>query len=135
MSQTRIRVEKTPTLRNTLAAAAGVAAIGLIVVFFTFESYWVGCSRAARETAEGRILDTRIVVVNVRESQFGTRAKYRIEARVTYDLHGQVQDRWVPVPEIVTDKRLLEARLATHPKSCEVSWPTANPENASCRLR
>jgi hypothetical protein len=133
MSQTHIRAEEATPKRSRLAEAAIVAVLALLGILLAFGGYWEGF-RSDRETSDAKILDTRIAVVSLHESQYGTWAQYRIEAHVTYDLRGQRQDRWVPVSEIVNDKTLLEARLATHPTTCEVSWARSHPENARCQL-
>jgi hypothetical protein len=134
MSQTHLHAEKAPPKRNKLADAALFLfiAIGLVAAFI-FGIYWEGCV-SEREFADARILDTRLAVTDIHQGLYGTKVSYRIEAHVTYGLHGQMQDRWVPVSEIVTDRTLLEARLASHPKTCEVSWPKSSPENARCQL-
>jgi hypothetical protein len=134
MSQTHIHAGKAPLKRSRLAeSAAIVAALVLFGVLLAFGVYWEGCN-SERESSDAKILDTRIVVTQIHEGQRGTSVGYRIEAHVSYDLHGQMQDRWVPVPEMYKDREWLEARLASHPKTCEVSWPKSHPENARCRL-
>jgi hypothetical protein len=135
MSQTHIHAEAAPPKSSRAGGAALFIAAGLVIAVFIFGGYWEGCA-SEREFADAKILDTRIVVTDIHQGRFGTTPHYQIEARVTYGLHGQMQDRWVPVSEPLTDtdRRLLEMRLARHPKTCEASWPKANPENASCRL-
>jgi hypothetical protein len=126
-------VEKEPPKRSRLAEAAIVAVFAFFGLLLAFGVYWEGF-RSDRESLDAKIIDTRIAVTSLHESNYGTWAEYRIEARVIYDLHGQKQDRWVPVSEIVNDKTLLEARLATHPTTCEISWTRSHPENARCQL-
>jgi hypothetical protein len=133
MSQTHIRAKEEPPQRSKPTEAAIVAVFAFFGLLLAFGVYWEGF-RSDRESLDAKIIDTRIAVTSLHESNYGTWAEYRIEARVIYDLHGQKQDRWVPVSEIVNDKTLLEARLATHPTTCEISWTRSHPENARCQL-
>ena len=133
LNQTHIHAEKAPPKRSRLAEAAIVAVLGIFGGLLAFGGYWEGCV-SEREFGDAKILDTRIVMTQMHETQRGTWGEYRIEAHVNYDLHGQMQDRWVPVPEMYMDREWLEARLASHPKTCEVWWPKSHSENARCRL-
>lgn len=85
-------------------------------------------------TADGWVLDTRIVTDFIPETRYGSRITYRLEAQVSYSYGGQSYDRWLPVRR-ESIRAVLEQEQARHPHYCEVYWPPGHPERARCRLR
>jgi len=49
-------------------------------------------------------------------------------------MDGQDQNRWLIASEITTARELLAAKIAGHPKTCQVYWAAMHPESASCRF-
>jgi hypothetical protein len=86
-------------------------------------------------TAQGNVSDTRIVIDHIRDSQYGGLIFYRIEALVSYEIEGQTQNRWLVASEITTAREFLVAKLADHPKACQVYWLPNHSENARCRFQ
>jgi hypothetical protein len=85
-------------------------------------------------TAKGKILETRIVVDHIRESYYGGRILYRIEARVKYQIQNGQQERWMAASEATSEREVLSFRLEPSPINCLVHWPPKHPENARCQL-
>jgi hypothetical protein len=92
-------------------------------------------SNTDHSTAAGQVLETRIVVDHLGESQYGGVIYYRIEAHVRYELHSQQRDQWMTASEATTEREVLAVRLSSHPKTCLVYWFPKHPENAQCQLQ
>ena len=90
--------------------------------------------RGGKSYSSGNVKESRIVVDHTSEGQFGGTIYYRMELRVSYALAGEQQDRWLTASEITPDRDGLAAKLASHPKTCQVYWVPGHPENARCRL-
>jgi hypothetical protein len=85
-------------------------------------------------TVMGSVVETKIVVDRIQDSIYGGKIYYRIDAHVIYKLGDLQQDRWLTASDSSTARELLNAKLASHPKSCLVYWPPSNPGNAKCKL-
>jgi hypothetical protein len=95
---------------------------------------WIHSFPSTHETATGKILEIRKVVENTRDTLYGGKINYRLEARVQYLAGGQMQDRWLRASDDLTPESLL-VKLASHPTKCLVYWPPNHPENAKCSLK
>jgi hypothetical protein len=135
MTHTHIRAPKAdpaPDRYALLKLIAGVvAAIALICVGLW---HWDGVIDNSFSVANGQLLDTRITVQGLKDSLYGGRILYRIEAHVKYEFQGQPQDRWLPATGSTSDRAWLELELLRKPKKCLVYWKPDFPENARCRL-
>lgn len=133
MSRTHIRKVK-PELERNRRLEAGFGAVVLIAVLVIVA---VLLHREPFDrlhaTARGTILDARIVETGARDSAYGGRIVYRIEALVRYTAEDGTQERWVPVVYPYSHD-LMVARLAHRPEACEVFWTRRHPENAKCRF-
>jgi hypothetical protein len=135
MSHSHVRVPRTPPQRRPRVEVVLAASVFVAIAFLAFGSLFVGQpSDEVHASAIGSILETRIVVDHIVDSQYGGGIFYRIEARTSYDFQGQSQDRWLTASEITTARELLQAKLASHPKYCVVYWVAGHSENARCRL-
>jgi hypothetical protein len=104
------------------------------MMIFAFGRLIVPPSHDHYATANGSILETRIVVDHIRDNQYGGLIYYRVEARTRYELEGHSQERWLTASEITTTREELVAMIAAHPKTCLVYWFPKNPENVKCRI-
>ena len=124
-----------PTKRGFWRLALAVAALLLVGSLLVFKPFWMAITVRWRNSATGQVLQTRISVEGSRESGFGGRTRYRIEALVRYDLHGQVHESWMPASEVTADRDLLALRLVKHPDSCQVYWAPRHEDNPNCRFK
>ncbi len=117
--------------RPWLEAAAGATILVLIlaVVFARFPR------TGGHMPVAGNILETRIALADTGDTRFGGYILYQIEAKVRYEYRGQTQERWMIVADPPATRDVLEARLGTEPKTCQVSWPPDHPENPKCRFQ
>ena len=136
MSQSHIRVEKlepVPQRKIGLEILFGVVFLlvaGSVLVYM-FSRPQIDIEH---DTAPGRILESRIDVVQIWNGRRGGAIDYQIQARVQYTLHGQLQDRWMPASGWETNRDYLQLQINEHPKGCEVYWLPAHPENPKCRF-
>lgn len=87
----------------------------------------------SHQVARGTIVDARIVEAGARESNYGGRIVYQLEAQVRYTADGAEQQRWMPVVYPYSYDMMV-ARLAHRPQECEVFWPSRHPEHPKCRF-
>ena len=134
MSHSHVRVSHPPPQRRPWIEFALAVSLVALMMLLTFGNFlkWPFDGDYARAT--GSILETRIVVDHILDSQYGGRIFYRVEVRTSYEFQGEPQERWLTASEITTARELLEAKLAVHPKYCVVYWVPGHPENAKCRL-
>lgn len=135
MRRRRIRTKRAPHGRNRLVEAGMAALVLLFAALFVLGRVGRGCMERGLSTTEGQVLDVRVVLDHTRESLYGGLIFYRAEVRVSYRLHGQPQDRWLPASEATTDRLMLETLLADRPKTCEVFWAPRHSETPRCRLK
>lgn len=136
MSRSHIRVKRTPHRpRDRTSVASRVAAVLVIVLILIFVTTRMRNPFRVKghETATATILETRLALASIVDGGRGGYALYRIEAHVTYDLHGTPQDRWISASE-AERRDDLELVLARHPATCLAYWPPGHPENARCAL-
>jgi hypothetical protein len=141
MSHPRILVHKPKPQPTDLR---GVRLWGpVLAVIVLFAGTFIGLSLLSEYfrqkdwlTAEGRVLNTRIVVdhVNPGSRLSGGSVTYRLEALVDYDYGGQQTERWLPV-SYDKIRAVLEVTEQEHFRYCQVYWQPQMPENARCRLR
>ena len=134
MSHSHIRVPRPAPQRDPWLEFVVAASIVVLVALLAFGGFVGRSFDETNVTATGSILETRIVVDHILDSQYGGRIFYRIEARTSYEFQGQSQDRWLTASEITTARELLQAKLASRPKYCVVYWVPGHSENAKCRL-
>jgi hypothetical protein len=127
------RIARESAKLSHLPIILGGVSLLLFVALLVLRPMWTPTIEDSHATAAGKVLETRIAVVGSQESNFGGRILYRIEALVRYDLHGQVQERWMPASEVTSDRDLLTLRLVK--RSCEVYWTPYYPDNANCLLK
>ena len=135
MSQSHIRQPKQPPPSIVwwrLGLYAAILVISFAALFAIVN--WVHSFPSNYETADGKILEIRKVVDGTRDSQYGGRILYRVEAHVQYMANGQMQDRWLRASDDLA-REGLELKLAAHPTKCLVYWPPNRPENAKCSLK
>jgi hypothetical protein len=109
--------------------ALGTLMIAFIALFA--QSRLAGRSNSS---AIGTVKESRMVVDHTSEGQFGGTIYDRMELRVSYAAAGEQQDRWLTASDVTSDRDWLAAKLASHPKTCQVYWDPRHPENARCRL-
>ena len=134
MNHSHIRVSK-PAQRSRPWSVlfVGLVAVVLIVLFGLGRVIeWP--SNTNHSTAAGQVLETRIVVDHLGESQYGGIIFYRIEAHVRYELHGQQREQWMTASEANPERQMLAAKLASRPVNCMVYWFEKHPENPKCQL-
>jgi hypothetical protein len=134
MSHSHIRVPK-PAKRISpwVTVLTGlVAAVFILLLAFGTIIHWPVNTNYS--TAEGMVLETRIVVDRILDSNYGGRIYYRIEARVRYPIQGQQHDQWMTASEVTIERESLLAKLSSHPKNCLVRWVPKHSENAKCQL-
>ena len=112
----------------------GFMAFLILVGAVYLTANWIRSLSSTRETATGTILEIRKVVDDTRETLYGGKIDYRLEARVQYLAGGQMQDRWLRASDDLTQDTLL-LKIAAHPTKCLVYWPPNHPENAKCSLK
>ncbi len=108
---------------------------GLLLVFVVASRMLPRFRTAVYESVQGKVLETRIVIVPTGESAMGSYAYYRIEAHVAFDMNGEKLDRWIPASDVNTSRAELELQLVDRPRTCLVSWSPRHPENAHCSLK
>jgi len=140
MSQSHVRVPTPPRRRKWLEIAVGVAFL-LIPVFYLLARAG-GWFVPDFDSTTGQVLETRIVVDHVAESQYGSSIFYRLEAHVKYAVPDQgtprqpdqFQDRWLTASDTTTTRELLTMIQAKQSKTCHIYWLPNRPEAARCRL-
>ena len=85
-------------------------------------------------TADGMIVETRVVIDRVADYRYGGAILYRLDAHVKFKADGQDQDRWLRVQTGTTSRLELMAKAATDPKTCLVYWTPGHLENARCKM-
>ncbi len=136
MSQSHVRIPKAPpSWKPQWPFWVGTP---LIVGLIGFLSFW-GAFRnsgpsGTHSTAQGRISETRVVVDHIFDGSRGGRIFYRLEAHVSFLAEGTSQDRWLVVPQDITDRDWLMVKEATNPKSCQVYWTPGYPDDAKCKI-
>jgi hypothetical protein len=137
MSHSHIRAvvpktgEPTPLWLKLFAGACAALVVAISILFATQPE--LGPSRGYR-TAEGKILETRIVIDHADNSTYAGRIFYRADARVLFEQSGKPQDRWLVALQPTVDRGLLAVRLSANPQTCQVYWAPNFPENPRCRL-
>ena len=136
MSQTHIRVpkEEPPVGRAWLVVAVVGIALTLVAILcvVVMRPHFLDDSD---ETAAGTILATRIDKVGLVDGgKGGGYILYRIEAHVSYSVHGAVRDRWIPASNSTSDRNILQMELLREQKTCLVAWAPHYEENARCYL-
>jgi hypothetical protein len=134
MSHSHVRVSRPPSQRRPWTEIVLAVSLVALMMLLTFRNFLKWPSDEDYVRATGSILETRIVVDHISDSEYGGRIFYRVEARTSYEFQGEPQERWLTASEITTERELLEAKLAIHPKYCSVYWVLGHPENAKCRL-
>jgi hypothetical protein len=137
MSHSHIRVRESPPRRNYwLEAAFGIFFVALVAVASLYAiRIWHPLYDLDHLTALGNVSDTRIVIDHIRDSPYGGKIFYRIEAQVSYEIDGQTQNRWLTASETTTERGRLASKLAGSPKTCQVYWLPDHPENPRCRFK
>ena len=108
-------------------------AIDVIIVSRMLPGF--GFRTGGRETAMGKVLETRIVIYSTQDSSHGGIIFYRIEAHAAFNVNGDRQDRWIPASEANSSREELQLRVSPNPENCMVSWPPRHPENDLCSLK
>ena len=85
-------------------------------------------------TADGMIVETRVVIDRVADYRYGGAILYRLDAHVKFKADGQDQDRWLRVQTGTTSRLELMTKAATDPKTCLVYWTPGHLENARCKM-
>ena len=137
MSQThvRVRVPKTPVKRNYWVEAAIFAVAIVLGGYYVQSRLWPDPVENSHETAKGRVLETRLALVGTMDSKYGGAILYRIEAHVTYPLHGASRDRWMPASETTGDRLFLALQMMKQSGKCLVYWAPHHEENPRCLLQ
>jgi hypothetical protein len=139
MSHSHIRAvvpktsEVVPLWLKLFAGACVVLIVAITILFVTHPDPDPGPVGGYR-TAEGKILETRIVIDHADNSTYAGRIFYRAEARVLFEQSGRQQDRWLVLFRPTMERGLMAVRLAAHPQTCQVYWAPDFPENPRCRL-
>lgn len=134
MSHSHIRIPKPLPRRNSWTEAALLALFAILAALSVVCKTHDWSADMQYSTAEGSILETRIVVDHTSESSHGGQIFYRTEARTRFAVNGQEQMRWLTVSEATATPELLAAKLSSSPARCEVYWAPGHPEIAKCRL-
>jgi hypothetical protein len=135
MSQSRSRrLPKPPQPIVWWHIALGFATVLILLAAVYLAANWIHSFPSPHQTATGTILEIRKVVDNTRDTLYGGKINYRLEAHVQYVADGQKQDRWLRASDDLTRESLL-LKLAAHPTNCLVYWPPNHPENAKCSLK
>jgi hypothetical protein len=134
MSHSHIRVPRPSPQSRPWGEVVLAVSVFVAIALLAFGSFVGWQSNEDHTSATGSILETRIVLDHIVDSQYGGGIYYRIEARTSYEFQGQSQDRWLTASEITTARELLQVKLASHPKYCVVYWVPGHAENAKCRL-
>ena len=113
--------------------ALGFATVLISLAAVYLAANWIHSFPSPHETATGTILEIRKEVDNTRDTLYGGKINYRLEAHVQY-VDGQMQDRWLRASDDLTRESQL-VKLAAHPTTCLVYWPPNHPENAKCSLK
>jgi hypothetical protein len=121
-----------PVVWWRVALGSAVLAVSFAVLFLI--ANWVHSFPSTYETAAGKILENRKVVDGTRDTLYGGVILYGAEARVRYEVNGQIEDRWLRASDELPRESLL-LKLAAHPTECLVYWPPKHPENAKCSLK
>lgn len=134
MSHSHIRIPKPLPRRNRWTEAVILALFAALAALYVVDKSYDWSADRQYSTAEGKILETRIVVEHTSESRYGGQIFYRTEARTRFAVNGQEQMRWLTASEPTTTRELLAAKLSSNPTQCEVYWAPNHPETAKCRL-
>lgn len=92
-------------------------------------------SNVSHVTTTGMVLETRVEAVGTGNSIYGGYIYFQLEARVRYRSESGDEVRWMPASEVSTSRELLVTRLASHSKSCFVTWQAGHPESPRCEFR
>lgn len=133
MSHSHIRVAPPIARRRPWLELTFFVAFSLLALLFLLFVLWDRPHEPAI-VEHGRILDTRIVVDDIRHGRFGGRIYYRLEVRVRYDLAGSPQDRWMVADTLSKSRELVAAQVAAHPEKCLVYWQPGHPNAPRCTL-
>lgn len=134
-SHVRGRVPRPPNKRNYWIEVAIWGVFVALACYWVQGRLWPDPVENSHETATGKVLETRVVAVGNRESNYGGFILYRVEAHVTYLSHGRPQDRWLPASEVTGDRTSIALQMAKQTGKCIVSWAPGHEENARCLLQ
>jgi len=113
---------------RTVFVPAIIVALALIAVNVWHPHF--GVARDSWPSVSGKVLNTRISVVGVRDSAYrGGQIYYRAEAEVVYSVDKADHDAWIPASKTFASRAELEFWLSQKdPNNCTVRW---NPRNLS----
>lgn len=135
MSQSRITKQpKPPQPIVGWHIVLGFTTFLILLAAVYLAANWIHSLSSTHETATGTILEIRKVFDNARDTLYGGKINYRLEAHVQYVADGQMQDRWLRASDDLT-RESLPLKLAAHPTKCLVYWLPNHPENAKCSLK
>lgn len=135
MSRSHVRVPPPPVKQNHWMEAAIFAVAIVLGGFYVYRHLWPDPVDQNHETAAGKVLETRLVVVGKQDTSYGGSILYRIDAHVSYPLHGQPQDRWMPASDITGDRAYLALQMAKQSGKCTVYWAPHHEDNPRCLLQ
>jgi hypothetical protein len=135
MSRSHARAPQRRHLRRPWLETVAGATILLLILAVVLTRFPRRNGYSDHTPVVGNILETRIALADTGDTRFGGYILYRIEAKVRYEYRGQTQERWMIASEAPETRDILEAKLATSPKTCQVSWSPDHPENPKCRFQ
>lgn len=133
MSHTHIRVARPAAARKPWLERLFFSVAAVLAMLTVFLILW-DRPREPFVVEHGQILETRIMVDSILQGRFGGRIHYRLEARVSYDLAGSRQHRWMTADTLSASHEVIAAQAAGNPKNCLVYWEPDHPENARCHM-
>lgn len=133
MSHTHIRVARPAAPRKPQLERLALSIAAILALLTAFLILWDRPHEPV-VVEHGQILETRIVVDDIRQGRFGGRIHYRLEARVSYDLAGTPQDRGLTADTLSAEREVIAAQAARSPKNCLVYWKPDHSENARCHM-
>ena len=112
----------------------GIAALLLSVAALFLVANWLHSVPPAYDMTQGKILELREAIDGTRETQYGGKIRYRIDAHVQYVVDGQAEDRWLRASDDLSPESLA-VKLNAHPTQCLVYWLPNHSETAKCSLK
>jgi len=135
MSHSHVRVPRQNAGRKYRFEAVIFAVAIVLGGFYVHSRLWPHPVDQSHETATGKVLETRLVVVGTKENSYGGFILYRIEAHVTYPVNGHTQDRWMPASEVSGDRNFLALLMVKQTGKCTVYWSLHHEQNPMCLLQ
>lgn len=135
MSRSHVRISDSPPRQRRWLEVLVIGSALLLILGLALSMFMRAPFDMEHDTATGAVLESKIVVVGLRDTTYGGVVLYQIEVRVRYSHDRKTQDQWMVGSAANSSRQELQAQLNRSPQACEVYWEPSHPENARCRFQ